>query len=144
MEHIHGMEQLAEANEKLFASIWKWFVDNRITDKEAPQVASDPVGSYHHDGLIAIKESHDDKNFPLGAVMLEEIVHYVTSSTNEQSSADYSPEFLAFILRLIRNNVTKPEDRLPAKKRDGCDPQSVLINCLWKLIEREIKVAKTA
>ncbi len=140
MENVLGGARLGEENQKLFDAIWKWFIENRITSKEQPQVMSDPGGSYHVEGMIGIKEAHDNKEFPLGAVMLEEILHYVASSDNEASSADYSPEFLEFIFRLIVSTLGRGEIN---GKRDGRDFQSALIRCLWKIIEADIETSRT-
>jgi hypothetical protein len=131
MEQILGGE-LGDENQRIFDRIWQWFIDNRITEKEHPQVMSDPNSSYHVEGIIGIKESHGNEDFPLGAVMLEEILHYVTSSDDEESSADYSPKFLDFIFRLIINQLGSNERN---RKRDGQDFQSMLIRCLWKIIQ---------
>ncbi len=134
METILGGDELGEENQKLFDVIWKWFVDNHITGKERPQVMNDPGGSYHTDGLICIKEAHDNKIFPIGAVLVEEILHYVTSSDNEESSADFSPVFLEFIFRLI---VARLGAEKRTRKRDGTDFQSLLIGHLWEIIQLE-------
>ena len=53
MENIVNAEPLSEDNQNHFQKIWRWFVNNKITTKEAPQVTKDE-GSYHIDGLIGI------------------------------------------------------------------------------------------
>ena len=91
----------------------------------------DDDGNYHLDGLIVINESHEDKEFPLGAVMLEELLHYVAISDRPESSADFSLEFLQFVLGLIVNELEKGPH---SQKRAF---QSMLIGHLWKLIEAD-------
>lgn len=101
-----------------------------------PQVASDGSYCLHEENLIGINENHADENFPLGAVMLEEILHFVTHSDNEKTSADYSPEFLTSIFQLILERLAHWKT---STKRSGKDFQSVLIKTLWEVIEADIR-----
>jgi hypothetical protein len=128
MERIVNCDPLSEETEKLFRCIWKWLVDNQITNQEPPQVTSDPI-NYHLHGLIGIDERHRNGAFPLGAVMLEELLHYVTSSDKTESSADFSLDFLQWILKVIVN-------KLKSTNRER-EFQSLLIGYLWKLVESE-------
>jgi hypothetical protein len=131
VERIVNLSPLSEDNQKVFQRIWNWLIDNKITDKEEPQIGVDE-GSYHDDGLIGIDESHENKEFPLGAVMLEEVLHYVATSDRPESSSDFSPEFLGFALRLILKGL---EGRSYEDKRAF---QSMIVAWLWKLIEADV------
>jgi hypothetical protein len=129
VERVLGLEPLSEENQKTFDKIWKWFVDQGLTNKEKPQVTSD-CASYHLDGLIGIEEGHRKESFPLEVVMLEEVLHYVLTSDDPKTSADFSPEFLQGILRIIERQLA---DEPHEAKREF---QSMLIRCLWERIER--------
>ena len=128
MEQVLGTKPLSEENQKLFDEIWNWFVDKGLTGKEQPQVASDG-GNYHFDGLIGINESHKNEAFPLGAVMLEETLHYVLTGDDPRTSEDFSPEFLQGVVRIIGQEIA---DEPYATKREF---QSMLIRYLWERIE---------
>jgi hypothetical protein len=129
MDDIMNLTPLSPENDALFWKIWEWLSARGATKGELPQVTSDEF-SYHVDGLIGIHEGHDKNDFPLGAVMLEELLHYATSSDDPKTSADFSPAFLHRILDLILGDLSgKPHEPKRAF-------QSILIVALWKLIEK--------
>jgi hypothetical protein len=130
VERVLGGKPLSDDHQELFQRIWKWLVVKGVTTKENPQVVSD-ADNYHIDGLIGINENHRDASFPLGAVMLEETLHYVLTSDDPHTSADYSPEFLHGILRIIAGQLAG------AQKVAKREFQSMLIRYLWGLIESD-------
>jgi hypothetical protein len=130
LERVLGLKPLSEENQIIFQRMWKWFIDRGLTDKEEPQVACSKEISYHLDGLIGIDESQGNEAFPLAGVMLEETLHYVLTSDDPKTSADFSPEFLQGILRIITGRLDGQPEKV---KREF---QSILIRYLWELIER--------
>ncbi len=131
LEQVIGLPPLSEENQKAFQRIWRWFVDNHLTSKPQPQVTSGGDTSYHLNGLIGINENHRNEIFPLPAVILEETLHWVLSSDDPKTSADFSHEFLQGIRRFI----AVPLDGRP----EECtrEFQSMLIRTLWEQIERD-------
>src|SRR5689334_11613543 len=108
---ICNADPLRPENDALFRSLWRWLAPRIRSAKAMPQVTALPEGtglSFHDNGLIGIDESQGCPAFPLGAVMLEELLHYATKSDRRDTSADFSPEFLQRILELI---VAEPRDR---------------------------------
>jgi hypothetical protein len=139
MERIANITPLLPENQKVFDKIWEWFVKKRITKKKAPQVTSDKHANGYHDGegTIAINENHDKKDFPLPALMVEEILHYIASGRKKEwrcpaSSEDFSLGFLHFILRLI---VDELRDKPYERRREF---QSRLIRYMCTLVEADI------
>jgi hypothetical protein len=125
-----NLTPLSGPNISLFWKLWEWLKLHSGTTREPPKVTSDS-GNYHDEGLIGIDESSGDANYPLGGIMLEELLHYITTTTNPESSADYSPEFLRSIDCIIfRALATRERDQKRAF-------QSMLIRYLWELIESE-------
>lgn len=129
-----GGRPLSAENQTKFDRIWEWFVAHGLTRKEKPTVASGS-GSYHLEveefDLIGINEDHDDTNFPLEAVMLEEILHCVSTGDDPGLSSDYSPQFLQFILGVIIRLLHEREQKRLF--------QSALIRRLWDLLEPECR-----
>lgn len=134
-----GGKPLSPENQALCDKLCRWFLDRQLTRNKLPQFTSGEGAGHiadEGDHLITINESLDSSVHPLEAVMLEEIAHWAASSADERSSADYSPQFLAFIAGIIGTEVEKkPKPRV----RDGRDYQSILFQKLWKIVEADIR-----
>ncbi|MGE3637362.1 MAG: hypothetical protein AB7G28_02305 [Pirellulales bacterium] len=123
---------LSECQRRLFDGIWSWFAQNKVTAMGEPYVVSSQHGSGHYEGKIEIDERDAKPTFPLGAIMLEEILHYVTSTDRSETSADFSAEYLQFILQQI---VERLDARHVYEEKRAF--QSVLIRELWQIIEKD-------
>jgi hypothetical protein len=128
---------LSPENQLAFDAYWEWFVKNGITTKAAPYAVSEGA-FYHESGRIGIDEAHANPAFPIGAAMVEEILHYIASSGRKESSADYSQEFLRFIFDLV---LPRLQD---AKETENRSFQSALVCQLWKSIDRPLPKASSS
>lgn len=133
MDDSWGPAQLSPEVEALFWRIWNWLTDKKITDKPSPQVFGSDGCSAHAEGMIYINQKHQNVSFPLPAVILEEQLHYILSSDDPSTSADFAPLFLHRILDII---LTERNSQTYEQKREF---QSVLIGQLWKLVESGIR-----
>jgi hypothetical protein len=128
VERIVNPTPLSGPNDAVFWKLWSWLKAYSRSDIERPQVTNDH-GNYHIDGLIGIDESSGKASYPLGAIMLEELLHYIATTEDPQSSADFSPEFRQFITRIVSIALTTRE--VSHKRAFQC----LLIRHLWELIK---------
>jgi hypothetical protein len=125
-------EPLAEADQATFEVVWHWFRENGFTMKEMPYAVADEEACGHYDGKILLNRKEAKEHFPVGALLTEEVLHYITSSEDPSTSADFSQKYLQSILQIIVSRLNARNEHSEQRAF-----QSVLINELWKIIEKE-------
>jgi hypothetical protein len=142
-----GDSPLNPQNQAICERIWAWFKIGKRTIRQRPEFTSnDGCGRcYCTEHGIGIDQRLGSPVHPLAAIMLEEILHWVTTSDDPQTSADFSPQFWDRIVGYVADASTPEEathwaaDAMTAAAMDEAHHkrafQSGLIHRLWQLID---------
>ena len=142
--------KLTPENQEICERIWAWFKLGKHTTRGRPDFTSDDGRGicYCTEHGIRIDQQLGSPMQPLAALILEQILHWVTASDDPQTSADFSPQFWDRIIGYIADASTPEEathwaaDAMTAAAMDDTLSkrafQSGLIHRLWQLIDDKI------